>query len=227
MLLHLPRELLKRAQAKGLTPKAAARLVAYAVALEIELVFPMRRENLANLRLDEHLQRLGPRGRRVTHIFLSGAEMKNRHGMEWELPKETCDLIEIYLRLYRPHIADPENMFLFPSRETYGRTAHELAIGLCKVIGCELGIELNIHLLRHFGGWLYLQRNTGQYEVLRQVLGHKKIEVTIACYTGLEADASARHFDESVLQERAATRHVARAAFRKPARKAAKQGGRT
>jgi integrase len=118
-------------------------------------------------------------------------------------------------------------MFLFPSRETYGRTAHELAIGLCNLIGRELGVELNMHLLRHFAGWLYLRRNPGQYEVLRQVLGHKKIEVTIACYTGLEADASARHFDESVLQERAATRHVARAAFRKPARKAAKQGVRT
>ena len=153
--------------------------------------------------------------------------MKNRHGMEWELPKETCDLIEIYLRHYRPHIADSKNMFLFPSRMGGCRTAHELARVLCDLIGSELGIEINLHLLRHFGGWVFLQRNPGQYEVLRQVLGHKKIEVTIACYTGLEADASARHFDETVLQDRAATRHVAQAAFRKPARMARKiaQGG--
>ena len=148
--------------------------------------------------------------------------MKNRHGMEWELPKETCDLIEIYLRHYRPHIADSKNMFLFPSRMGGCRTAHELARVLCDLIGSELGIEINLHLLRHFGGWVFLQRNPGQYEVLRQVLGHKKIEVTIACYTGLEADASARHFDETVLQDRAATRHVAQAAFRKPARMARK-----
>jgi integrase len=219
MLLHFPRELLRRAQAKSLTPKAAARLVAHAVALEIELIFPMRRANLAGLRLDQHLQRLGPGGRRVTDIFLSKEEMKNRNGMEWPLPKETADLIEIYLRRYRPHLMDdPANPFLFPSRGTYGRTAHELSIGLCSLIARELGVEINLHLLRHFGGWLYLQRNPGHYEVLRQVLGHKKIEVTIACYTGLEADASASHFDEGVLQERAETRHVAQAAFRKPTR---------
>jgi integrase len=201
-------------------------LVAYAVALEIELVFPMRRANLAGLRIDQHLQRLGPSGRRVTHIFLSAAEMKNRRGMEWALPKETADLIETYLRHYRPHLADPANLFLFPGPGTAGRKAHELAIGLCTLIGRELGLELYIHLLRHFGGWLYLQRNPGQYEVLRQVLGHKKIEVTIACYTGLEADAAGRHFDESVLAERADTRSVAQAAFRKPGRKTAKRGAR-
>ena len=223
MLLHLPRELLLRARAKTLTQKAAARLVAYAVALEIELVFPMRRANLAGLRLDEHLQRLDPGGRRVTHIFLSASEMKNRNGMEWELPQETRELLETYLREYRPHVAEPGNMFLFPSRELYGRTAHELGIGLCRLIGQELGLELNIHLLRHFGGWLYLNRHPGNYEVLRQVLGHKKVEVTIACYTGLEADASARHFDENVLRERTETRHVAQVAFRKSARKAAKR----
>lgn len=227
MLLGFPSELLARAQAESLTPKAAARLVAHAVALEIELVFPIRRANLAGLRLDQHLQRLGPGGRRITHIFLSAEEMKNRHGMEWALPRETADLIETYLRDYRPHLLeDPANPYLFPSRELYGRTAQELAIGLCSLIGRELGIELNIHLLRHFAGWLYLQRNPGQYEILRQVLGHKKLEVTRACYTGLEADAAARHFDASVLQERAETRAVARAAFGRTGRKSSKRGAR-
>ena len=235
MLLNFPRELLRRAEdglkaaacpgakTKTLTPKAAARLVAYAVALEIELVFPMRRENLAGLHLDQHLQRLGPRGRRVTHIFLSKSEMKNRHGMEWELPKESCDLIETFAQVHRPHIAHPANRFLFPGPGLEHRSAHELALGLCELIGRELGLELNIHLLRHFAGWVYLKNHPGEYEVLRQALGHKSLEVTKACYTGLEDDASARHFDDNVLLERAATRDVAAAAFRRPTRKTAKR----
>jgi len=94
---------------------------------------------------------------------------------------------------------------------------------LCDLIERELGIEINMHLLRHFAGWLYLQRHPGNYEVLRQVLGHKKIEVTIACYTGLEADASARHFDDTVLGERAETRHIAQAAFRTSRRQKVKR----
>ena len=212
MLLHLPAELLRRASAPTLTPHAAARLAAYAVAVEILLVFPMRRSNLANLRTDLHLQRLGRQGR-ISHIFLSGSEVKNEVGVEWPLPPESGDLIDIYLKKYRPALAAPGNLYLFVGPGEKARSDHELAIGLCDLIEREIGVTVNIHLLRHFAAWNFLQAHPGQYEIVRQVLGHKKIETTIACYTGLEVDAAARHFDDVVLKARARTRTDAAAAF--------------
>ncbi len=229
MLLNFPEELVRRAEGNttgsgkkkkllgraspiALTPLASARLVAIAVALEILLTFPMRRSNLASLRLDKHLQWLNPR-QPVSHIFLSASEMKGREGLQWPLAAPTGDLIERYLRDYRPLLAAPGNRFLFPGPGLAGRSAHELAINLCNVVEQELGLKINAHLLRHFAAWVFLNRNPGAYETLRRVLGHKSLKVTIACYTGLEGDAAARRFDTSVLEDRAETRAVAQVAF--------------
>lgn len=217
MLLHFPEELLQRVQdpESGLSPLAAARLIAYAVALEILIVFPMRRSNLAGLRLDKHLQWLNTRRMPVSHIFLSKDEMKGKAGFQWQLPAQSAALIETYLKHYRPLLTGVANQHLFPGPGLKGRSAHELAIGLCGLIEKELGLTVNLHLLRHFGAWIYLNRNPGAYEVVRQILGHKDVRVTIAFYTALEMDAAVRHFDATVLQERAETRDTARVLFRK------------
>ena len=215
MLQHLPEELLLRARRESLTPIAAARLAAYAIALEILLVFPMRRGNLAGLRLDKHLQWLNGRRQPVSHIFLSQAETKNGVAMQWPLPVETSQRIELYLKHYRPTLAGPGNQYLFPGPDLKSRSAHELALGLSGLIHKELGLEINLHLMRHFAGWVYLNQHPGAYEVVRQILGHKSLRVVIDYYTGLETEAAARHFDATVLKDRAASRTVARAAFRR------------
>jgi integrase len=207
--------LMGRASPNGLTSVAQARLVGLAVAIEILLTFPMRRSNLAGLRLDKHLQWLNP-GKPVSHIFLSASEMKNRNGMQFPLIEETASLIEVYLRDFRPVLAEPGNPYLFPVPGLKGRSAHELAISIKSIINEELGLTVNVHLMRHFAAWLHLNRHPGDYETVRQVLGHKSLRVTVACYTGLELDAAARLFDSTVLQERAETRTVAQAVFARP-----------
>lgn len=212
-LQHFPEELLLRARDENLPPLAAARLAAYAIALEVLLAFPMRRGNLAGLRLDQHLQWLNTRRAPVSHIFLSPEETKNSVGMQWPLPAEAAARIELYLKHYRPTLASPGNQYLFPGPGLKGRSAHELAIGLCDLIHKELGVEINLHLMRHFAGWVYLNQHPGAYEVVRQILGHKSLRVVTAYYTGLEMDAAARHFDAVVLRDREASRHLARAAF--------------
>ncbi len=215
MLQHFPAELMRRyATAKHLSPLAAARLAAYAVALEILLVFPMRRSNLASLRLDQHLQWLNAR-QPVSHIFLSAHEMKGKSSFQWPLPEESSELIELYLKHHRPVLAAPGNQFLFPGPGLKGRSAHELAIGLCKLIGKLLGLKVNLHLLRHFAGWVYLTRNPGAYGVLQQILGHRDVRVTMGAYAGLEMDAAAKHFDAAVLEDRTENRAVAQAGFQK------------
>ena len=184
-------------------------------ATQFGIVNPMRRHNLASLRLDQHLQWLNGRRKPVSHIYLSASEMKNKQGMKWPLAEPTADLIKIYLKDYRPVMAAAGNPYLFPGSGLKGRSAYELAIGLSDRIGREIGLKVNLHLLRHFAAWVYLNRHPGAYELVRQVLGHKDIRVTVACYTGLETDAAVRHFDAVVLQDRAATRDVAQMAFHK------------
>ncbi len=78
-----------------------------------------------------------------------------------------------------------------------------------------MGVEFNVHLARHFAAWNFLRMYPGQYEVIRQVLGHSSIDVTMKYYLGLEADSAAKHFDRAILGDRQALKSTARQAYRK------------
>ena len=216
MLLHLPGELMKRANAAEGKPVKAALLAMYAVALEILLICPLRRGNVVGLRLDVHLHRPDPRKSRITHIFLPAAEVKNDEDIEWPIPPESARLIETYIRRYRPHLATGSTPFLFPgNRQDRPRCAQGIATWLSKAISREIGIDFNVHLARHFAAWNFLRQNPGHYEAVRQILGHKNIQMTMDYYVGLDVDAAARRFDAVVLGERHASRKMATHAFRK------------
>jgi integrase len=84
-----------------------------------------------------------------------------------------------------------------------------------RLVSREIGVAFNVHLARHFAAWNFLRLNPGQYEIVRQILGHKTIQTTMAHYVGLEVDAAAKRFDAVVLGDRQATRKIAAHAFRK------------
>ena len=214
MLLWLPQELIRRAAAPSLSPAGAARLVMYAVAMEILLICPMRRKNLAELRLDHHLYRPDPRQKRLTHLVISADEVKNGTPIQWPIPPESARLIESFIARHRPHLVHPGNPYLFGTGDR-PRAAQPLGEWLAMTVTQELGVEFNVHLARHFAAWNFLRQNPGQYEVVRQVLGHRSIAVTMAHYVGLEAASAAEHFDASVLHDRQAVRKVAINAFRR------------
>jgi integrase len=224
VLLHLPAELMRRA--KAMDPggrKAAARLARLAVALEILLVCPLRRRSLLALRLDEHLQRLDPRSRRITHLVLQGEDTKTGEPLEWPLPPAAAALIETYLRDFRPCLAAPDNPHLLPG-DKGAFHANRLAQAIRQAIQQETGVAVNPHLLRHFAAWLHLQANPGAYEDVRRALGHRSLETTMNHYVGFETAAAAERFDTSVLRERQATRAVAAAKWGRRPR--AKRGSR-
>ncbi len=213
MLLWFPRELMRQASVPGLQPRAAARLAMYAVAMEVLLVCPMRRGNLAALRLDRHLHQPDPRRRGFTHIVLNATEVKNDRGVHWPIPLESRELLDIYLTQHRPHLVMPGNPYLFGA-DSKQRSSQHLGEWLSREVTKRIGVEFNVHLARHFAAWNFLRVNPGQYEVVRQVLGHRTIAVTIRHYVGLEADSAAEQFDRTVLRDRQASRAIATQAFR-------------
>ncbi len=213
MLLCFPQELMRQAAQPCQTPEAAARLAMYAVAMEILLICPMRRQNLADLRLDLHLHRPDPRLRRLTHIIIGAGEVKNAVPIHWPIPAESAALIETFIARHRPHLAEPANPFLFGNGGRQ-RDAQHLGEWLSAAVTRQIGVAFNVHLARHFAAWNFLRENPGQYEVVRQVLGHRNITITMAHYVGLEADSAAQHFDASVLRDRQAARKTAALGFR-------------
>jgi site-specific recombinase XerD len=54
---------------------------------------------------------------------------------------------------------------------------------------------MNIHLFRHLAGYLFLKAHPGEYEPVRQLLGHKSIKTTVEFYVGLEQEHSFKRYE--------------------------------
>src|SRR5947209_2562963 len=83
-----------------------------AVAIEILLMAPIRMSNLVKLDIERNLVRPGQG--RALHLVVPPEAVKNREPLEYPLPPESVDLLERYIREFRPHLASKGNTALFP-----------------------------------------------------------------------------------------------------------------
>ena len=217
-LLQYPHELLRRATRPGVPERQAARLVLFAVALEMLTICPMRRENLATLRLDTDLVRADPRQGLITGIYITADRVKNGVPIEWPIAVETGQLLQLYLTRFRPVMAEPGNPYLFPGTGQRHKSAHDLAVQLTKNVEKDIGVEFNLHVMRHLAVALYLKASPGSYEIVRQVLGHRSINTTKTFYAGLESVTAAELFSTVMQAQRAATQVAGQMAFQRPRR---------
>jgi site-specific recombinase XerC len=70
------------------------------------------------------------------------------------------------------------------------------------VIERETGLEMNPHLFRHVAAHFFLEDHPGNYEDVRRLLAHKRIDTTLQNYAGLEMAAAVRRFDQTILDRR-------------------------
>jgi integrase len=195
-LVCLPLELRKEIERGKLPAHRRRTLGQVAVALELLIMAPIRSKNLASLDLDRHLR---PAGRKLM-LTIPAHEVKNGVDLDFELPDQSANLISWYIKHVRA--AEPRNSALFPSPEGGYKDKDTLAIQLAETVKRYIGFTVNLHLFRHIAALIYLRLNPGGYEVMRRVLGHKKMDTTSNFYAGLEATAAARHFDAEILKLR-------------------------
>ncbi|GGJ40880.1 site-specific integrase [Neoroseomonas lacus] len=213
LLLDTPRSLMEAARAIDGSPAEAARVARLAVQMEILLRFPMRLDNLTKLRLDQHLERPDPRARRISHIVLKPHEVKNGKLIEWPIPPGSADMIEEYIRKFRPALAELACPYLFPGHDRLACASKgNVSTSIVETIAQEVGVRINVHLLRHFAAYLYLKKYQGRYGVVAKILGHKNVATTVAFYDAFEEAAAAKSFDTVLDEERRATRPTALAA---------------
>jgi len=157
----------------------------------------IRRKNLAAVRLDRHLIWLGEK----CFLRIDEIETKNGDPIDLELPDETTAIINWYVTEYRPYLHSTPTDALFPGKGGAPKNPATLATQIKQTIRRFTGLDLNIHLLRHAGGKIFLDQKPGQYEVMRRVLGHRSIATTTSYYAGAEQRAAGAHFAR-VLEER-------------------------
>jgi integrase len=202
LLLEFPRRQLEEARRIDPGSKRAALKVQIGLAVELLLMTAIRVGNLATLNIERHFHWSRSSRRGTVHLVIPAAEVKNREDLEFELPQETAELLEVYLEEYRPRLTDGPSPWLFPGRGGKPKRGAGLSTQIKDRVRNATGLEVNAHLFRHIAAKLYLDDNPGSYEVIRRVLGHRSMDTTTSFYTGLETVAAARHFDEEILKIR-------------------------
>ena len=177
--------------------------VQIALAVQLLLMMPVRAENLANLNLERHIQRTRSGKNGVVHIVIPGEEVKNDEDLEFELPKETVHLLDLYLRDFHSRLSNAPSPWLFPGgKDGEPKIVNTLGEQIKAHVFKATGLDVNVHLFRHIAAKLYLDRNPGGYEVVRRLLGHRSIETTTRFYAGMENKATSRHYDREILNLR-------------------------
>lgn len=176
-------------------------MIQTALAIELLLNAPVRIKNLASIDVDRHLVQVGGRRERRVHLRFPAHEVKNANDLEFPLLPETIDLLELYLQLWRPILCcGQDSPFLFPgdcADRPKGKAT--LSAQIKDVVFAYTRFEMPAHRFRHAAGKIFLDQNPGQYEVVRQLLGHKDINTTIAFYAGAETASAARHYAQTII----------------------------
>ena len=167
-----------------------------AVAIAILLIAPMRIKNLAELHLKQHLGRPGgPRS--LLMIDIPPEQVKNKVRLLYELSQRVTRVVDRFIRDYRPRLAEPGNLYLFPVGAIH-KTPNYFSRQIRDVIADRVGIDMTPHQFRHLTGLLMQRNSPGSFAALAQLLGHKRIDTVIRNYAELDTLSAGREFDAIV-----------------------------
>jgi integrase len=201
-LLLLPERLVVEVRRHKSPSRADALLVQLALAIELELMVPLRIGNLVRLDLDRHLLRTRASGRSVVHLVIPGAEVKNGVDIEAALPAPTLALLDLYLGTYRPLLLVVPTSSLFPGKGGKPKNRSTLGLQISRVIRQRTGLRVNPHAFRHIMTKVGLAAEPGNYGMMRLVNGHKSVGTVERYYSGTEGSVAVRRFDDHVLRLR-------------------------
>ncbi len=195
-LLTLPQRVVAATERRDADRRREAVGVELAVAVAIELVIPIRADNLAGLRLDGHIHRVGDKA----YLTIPAEETKNLNAIEAELPRWVVRLLDLYLEHYRARLAPTPSPWLFPGEAGGRRRAGGFGAQISAFIAKEAGVTMTPHQFRHLAAKLYLDRHPDGFETVRRLLAHKSIETTMRFYRELESVLATKRYGEFVEQ---------------------------
>lgn len=195
-LLRLPLKIYKRIRGKNTFSKRDMLELQAAVAIELLLMRPIRRKNLAELRLTKTIVR----SRGNIAIRIPADEVKNAVDIDYQMPRESAELIVFYIDNVLPKLGSCSSDWLFPGEDpARHKTPEQLARQFKKTVRDHSGLAVYPHLMRHIGAFLYLSEHPHAFEVVRRVLGHRSLETTTRSYAGFESEAAVKLYDKLIL----------------------------
>ena len=191
-LIEMPNQLwaeVKRAR----TPSFRTILKAQAaLAIDILLYMPIRPQNLWALKFDEHIFLQKGVGA-ISSLELPASEVKNRTEMGFDIPERLAKMLIEYRDRLVPKVFGRRRDRLFIKADGTAKNQWAVSWLIRRVIRQRLGLQLSPHQFRHLGAKLALDAEPGNFETVRQLLGHKSSRTTTSSYAGISSRRAARH----------------------------------
>jgi Phage integrase family len=182
------------------SPIRAAVTAQLAVAIAILTVAPVRLANLTAIRLGFNLIKPGGPESNYWLVF-PDYDVKNRVKLEFPLEPYLTHFINEYVFDYRPSLLRGSNEdWLFPGRRAGTKGTNGFSRQITERILKATGLQMTVHQFRHAAGALILMRRPGEYELVRRILGHRKLSTTISAYVGLESIQASEIFGKIVME---------------------------
>jgi hypothetical protein len=182
-------------------PVRAAVTAQLATAIGILSVAPIRLANLGAVRIGVNL--IKPDGPDSNYwLVFPDYDVKNRVRLEYPLERYLTDLIDEYIHDFRPALVRGRNEdWLFPGQQDGAKGKTCLSGQITERIYDATGLRMTVHQFRHAAGAIILKQRPGEYELVRQLLGHRNVQTTIKCYIGLENIQASEIFSKIVLEQ--------------------------
>ena len=210
-LLSLPTRTAASVIRDGRLDRRSALKMEMATALECWLPAPVRLTNYVMLRIDEHIFWIGDGSRKRVVIRIPGTETKNGKPVEHYLHDDAASLLELYLKLYRPLLADRASPWLFPGRKGTHKRAAVLARQMKAYVWEGAGIPFHPHLIRKIATKIILDNDPAAIEIARIILGHEDLRTTRGAYAQAQVRSAQTLYLEA-MEERRLARHTSTAA---------------
>ncbi|WP_425072920.1 tyrosine-type recombinase/integrase [Sagittula sp. S175] len=170
-----------------------ARDIMCAIASDILLARAPRRANITGIRLSWISWAGG-----TARIIVPNVQVKGRDSddpdLHIPLDEHASARLKSFIEKVRPkalRAGDDANPFLFPSQGEGGDVGQPYAGLLERLVRHTkriVGFKMNPHLYRHFLGWLWLREDPDRLPDVQRLLGHKRLETTLAHYAEIDED---------------------------------------
>ena len=198
----LPEVLMQQARLdKDHAPIKAAVKAQLATAIAILTFAPVRIGNLVSIELGQNL--IKPGGLQTPYwLVFPHYDVKNRVNLDFKFDQSLTDLIDEYVHEFRPVLLRGTNAsWLFPGEDSQPKNKLLFGKQITKRIQMVTGLRITPHQFRHAAAAFYLKHHPGNYETVRQFLGHRDIQTTIRFYCGLETMQATEEFGKLIREQ--------------------------
>jgi integrase len=168
-----------------------------AIAVSILCYMPIRMQNLIELKFDVHVF-LREGSRAISSLELSADEVKNRMDVAFDIPAHLAKMLLEYRNKIAPKIIGHRPQRLFVTVDGRPKSDATLASQIRSCLKRRAGIEISAHQFRHLSAKTVLDAEPGNFETVRQLLGHKSLRMTVGAYAGIDSRRAARHHQRLV-----------------------------